>query len=277
MNKVAIGIACWNRPQYFSQLLSSLEANLLDLENVDTHLFIDGDICAFTGEQKTDKKLIYENISLFQKALIPNKTMHVRSLNVSVAIHQFEMMKMLTSIYDKIIFLEDDVVLSPNFVAVMKQLLNQFENDEKIFSISSGFKLMCKPTETEQYKDAIKSSEGHFWAEAIWTKKWNKILPRLQQYMDIVYQKSYMQRDHGKIKTLFENGGRVMSATSQDNAKDWAISLSGMTRARLVVNRATGIGDVGVHSTHEKLKKFGDGHNKIYVFDDEKKMKFRVI
>lgn len=277
LNKTAIAIACWNRPEYFRQLMMTLESNLLEMEDVDTHMFIDGDICAFTGEQRTDKKLIYENISIFQKALIPNKTMHIRSLNVSVAVHQFQLMQMLTPIYDRIIFLEDDVVVSPNFIGVMKALLEQFENDESVFSISPGFKLLCKKEEVEKYKDALKFTEGHFWAEAMWTKKWNKILPRYQQYMDIVSQKAYVNRDHQRINKLFIDHGRKMAATSQDNAKDWAISLSGMKRARLIANRATGIGDSGVHSTPDKLKHSGDGHNPIQVFDNEKMFNFRLI
>ena len=277
MNKIAIGISCWNRPEYFEKLLASLQANILDLENVDTHLFIDGDICLFTGERRTEKELLYKNIQLFQNALIPNKFMHIRSLNVSVAINQYEMMQMLTSIYPQIIFLEDDVVVSPNFVAIMKNVLTQFENDDRVFSISPSFKLYCKKEETELYRDAIKFAEGHFWAEAIWTKKWEKILPRFREYIDIVNKKPYPQRDGGKINALFSKHGRAMSATSQDNAKDWAISLSGMKRARLVVNRATGIGEHGMHATKEKLAKSGDGNNQIYVFEDDKKIKFRII
>lgn len=277
MNKTAIAIACWNRPDYFTQLMTSLEANLLEMEDVDTHMFIDGDICALTGEMRTDKQLIYQNIQIFQKALIPNKTMHVRSLNVSVAVHQFQLMQMLTPIYDRIIFLEDDVVVSPNFVGVMKKLLDQFENNNDVFSISPGFKLMCKKEEVEEYKDAIKFTEGHFWAEAIWTKKWNKILPRYEQYIKIVSEKPYKERDNQRIMKLFRDHGRAMPATSQDNAKDWAISLSGMKRARLIANRATGIGDTGFHSTPEKLKHSGDGHNPIHVFDNEKTFNFRII
>lgn len=277
MNKTALAIVCWNRPDYFSKLITSLESNLDDLSDVDIHLFVDGDICAFTGERMTDKEPIYKNISIFQNALLPNKFLYTRTLNVSVAIHQFQMMQMLTPIYERIIFLEDDVVVSPNFVVLMLKALDQFNNDDRIFSVSPGFKLMCKPGEEELYRDALRFTEGHFWAEAIWSKRWRVILPRLQEYMDIVSTRAYRQRDNQKINALFSRYGRTMSATSQDNAKDWAISVSGLKRARFMVNRATGIGEEGLHSTKEKLRKSGDGFNKIQVFDDDKKLKFRII
>jgi hypothetical protein len=278
MNKVAIGIACWNRPHYFKELVKSLDENLIDLFDVDTHLFIDGEICKFTGVSKTDKSLIDECIRIFDESFIPNKTKHVRNNNVSVAINQFEMMQDLFSSYEKVIFLEDDIVLSKNFVYLMKRVLDQFRLEDYIFSVSPGFKLLCDNSKLAENISRLKISEGHFWAEAMWAHKWQKIIPKMNSYMDIVSQKPYNERNGQKIKHLFEMGGRSMSATSQDNAKDWAISTSGMKRARMIINRATGIGDIGVHSTREKLAHFGDGHNKIYVLDGERSIeRFEVV
>jgi hypothetical protein len=277
MKRIALGISCWNRPQYFQQLIKSLESNVLGLENIDSHLFIDGNACAFTNEKLTEQKLIDECIATWDKALLPHKQIHKRFLNIGTGIHQYEMMQFLTNVYEKIIFLEDDVVVSPNFVAIMKNLLNKYESDNSIFSISPSFKLMCKPNETEKYKNVMKFSEGHFWAEAIWSHKWKRILPKYLEYINIIYERPYRSRDSQRIKDLFIRGGRGMLATSQDNAKDWAISQTEMKRARLVVNRATGIGDEGIHSTKAKLAQSGDGHNQIYVFNDDPTIDFVLI
>lgn len=88
-------------------------------------------------------------------------------------------------------------------------------------------------------------------------------------YYNIVKDSPYKQRDEGAIKNLFSNGGIKMITTSQDQGKDWAIMKTGMKRVRLIVNRATGIGDYGIHSTPAKLKQTKDGHNKIYAFEEE--------
>jgi len=67
-------------------------------------------------------------------------------------------------------------------------------------------------------------------------------------------------------------------ATSQDNAKDWAISRTKMKRARFIINRATGVGNEGVHSTAAKLARSGDGHNQIYILKDERLIdNFRIV
>lgn len=279
--KIGLAIACWNRPQYFSQLIMSLEENILEFKNVESHLFLDGNQCAFNGNMTTDQKLIDECAKTWEKSIIPNKYLHKREWNVSIAINQFELMQMMTSVYEKIIFLEDDVIVSPNFLLVMKSVLDQYHNDEQIFSVSPGFKLLCNPKDQEtilKNYDAIKMGEGHFWAEATWSYKWKRIVPHLKKYMEIVYQSPYKDRNNQKIRRLFVDGGRGMPATSQDNAKDWAISLSGMKRARMVVNRATGIGDIGIHSTKQKLMHSRDGHNTIPVDPREKSIKkWRIV
>ena len=51
---------------------------------------------------------------------------------------------------------------------------------------------------------------------------------------------------------------------------------TGLKRIRLVVNRATGIGDKGIHSTAAKLKQTGDGHNPIYAFGELKIRRFKL-
>jgi len=77
------------------------------------------------------------------------------------------------------------------------------------------------------------------------------------------------------IKRLFAKDQVHALTTSQDAGKDWAITKSGYKRARLVVNRATGIGDEGIHSTPAKLNATRDGHNKVYSFGDE--VSFEII
>jgi len=269
--KIAIGIISWNRPEYLKQLIKTLEIN--DCSEVDFHLFQDGAVCKFTGNELTESDKIIESIKLFHKSKLPNKYYHIRDKNVSVAISQFEAMKFLCENYSQFIFLENDVIVSPNFIVIMKKLLNQFEHDERIACISPGLGLLCKEDKVKENLDKLVFKRGHFWAEGCWAKKWKIIEKEYMAYYNIVKDKPYRKRDEGAIKTLFENNGIKMITTSQDNGKDWAIIKTGMKRARLVVNRATGIGDWGIHSNPGKLKATNDGHNKIHAFEEELKIK----
>jgi len=265
--KIGVGIVSWNRPQYLKELLSSLEKN--ELDDLDFHLFQDGHICKFTGVEKTKESLIKESVKLFEKSKLPNKKLHMQKKNVSVAINQFEAMRFLMTNYEQFIFLENDVVVSKNFFGLMKRILTQFEDDGQIACVSPGFRRKCYEEDTDYFANKLMLTDGHFWAEACWSKKWKLVEDEFMAYYNIVQHRPYNQRNDVAIKALFKRSGIKRAATSQDNGKDWAILKSGMRRARFIVNRATGIGDHGIHSTPAKMKKMGDGHNSIYEFEDE--------
>jgi len=274
-NRIGVGIISWDRPQYLEQLINTLEKN--DLHNTEFHLFQDGAVCKFTDVELTNPHNILKSIKVFHSSSLPNKHLHLQDKNVSVAINQFEAMGVLCQNYEHFIFLENDVVLSPNFVTLAKKILKQFEKDKRVACVSPGFKLLCKKDVIEKNLDRLIFKRGHFWTEICWSEKWKKIEKAYLPYYDIVKDVAYRERSSNMINNLFEKSGYKMLATSQDNGKDWAISMAEMRRVRMVVNRATGIGDYGIHSTPEKLKQHRDGHNKIYSSKEELDIKeFRL-
>ena len=119
--KIAVGIISWNRPQYLKQLIESLEIN--DCSEVDFHLFQDGAVCKFTGKKLTEPSKITESVRVFSDSKLPNKYYHIRDNNVSNAINQFEAMRTIYKHYPHFIFLENDVIVSPNFITIMRKLL----------------------------------------------------------------------------------------------------------------------------------------------------------
>ncbi len=267
MKKVGVGIISWNRPEYLGKLIKSLETNALD--DLEFHLFQDGHICKFTGTEKTKESLIRESVKVFEKSNLPDKKLHMQKKNVSVAINQFEAMRFLMTNYEQFIFLENDIVVSKNFFGLMKRILTQFEDDDQVACVSPGFRRKCYAEDVDYFANKLMLADGHFWAEACWSRKWKLVEDEFMAYYDIVQRRPYNLRDEAQIKALFARSGIKKATTSQDNGKDWAILKSGMRRARFIVNRATGIGDYGVHSTPAKMKKMGDGHNTIYEFEGE--------
>jgi len=265
--RIGVGIISWDRPQYLAQLIESLEKNILTETNF--HLFQDGAVCKFTNEELADTNKIVESIGVFYKSKLPNKHYHVRDKNVSVAINQFEAMQYLRKNYEQFIFLENDVIVSSNFMILTRRLLEQFKKDERVACISPGLRLLCKENDIGKNLNKLKYSKGHFWAEACWSSKWERVEKEYMTYYNIVKNTPYRKRDEVAIRALFARNGHKAPTTSQDQGKDWAIQKAGMKRARLIVNRATGIGDHGIHSTPAKLKKSLDGHNPIYVYKEE--------
>lgn len=265
--KLGIAIVAWRRAKYLKQLIESLEKN--NLEDVDFHLFVDGHLCRFSQRKVCEITDVEKTIEVFEKSNLPNKNVHRQEYNVGPAINQYETMELMSKNYERFLFLENDIVVSKNFVAMMKKALEEFKDNEQIACISPGFRLKCYPEEIDMYKDKLMFSDGHFWAEAFWSKKWELIKIEYMPYYEYVRNVPYMQRDMNAIDRLFRSTGIPRYATSQDNGKDWAILRAGLRRARFVVNRATGIGDYGIHSTPKKLQQTGDGHQEIFDFDDE--------
>ena len=276
--KIGVGITSWNRPNYLKRLLDSLEKN--NSSEAEFHLFQDGSVCRFTGQAVAKDKDISESMLVFRKSLLPRKQIHWQIDNVGVGINEFEAMRYLSRVYRYYIFLEDDVVVSPNFITLMKRVLIQFENDKRIACISPSFRPYCKESEIEENIDKLIFSAGHFWAEACWGEKYKEIEKEHLPYYSIIETRPHHSRDEGKILALFENTGlpNPNGNTSQDAGRDWAIKRTSMRKARFVVNRATGIGDYGIYGTPEKLKATGDGHNPVYSSDNELAIKeFKLV
>jgi hypothetical protein len=164
MSNVAILIFAYNRPQHLKSLFESLLRNH-DRDSVQTYLFIDG-----------PKN---ENDFLSNKAVIataeefkPLLNFEIRFRSSNLGLHQSirtgvnEIFKK----FEKVIVLEDDLVLSPFFLRFMLQGLNRFEDNNSISSIS-GF----------SYPLAGKDSSGYLlpgadcWGWGTWKNRWDEI------------------------------------------------------------------------------------------------------
>lgn len=75
--------------------------------------------------------------------------------------------------YGKVIVLEDDLIVSSDFLEYMNNALNFYEKNKNIWSISGyGPKLPC----LEDYKDDIYLSvRGSSWGWATWKDRWDKV------------------------------------------------------------------------------------------------------
>ena len=249
--KIGVGITAWNRPQYFSQMVASLERN--DTSDTEFHLFQDGVNCRYTGEPQCTEESVRDSLDVFKNSKLPKKFVHAWPDNVSIAINQYETMKFLRENYEYFIFMEDDIVLSKNFMPLMKVALEQFKDHAEVASISPGFRMLCSSDSesAKRYLDKMVFSEGHFWVEGCWSHKWERVEKEFMPYYKLITANPYRKKElvERQIKRLFLDGGRSMMHVSQDQGKDWAIWRTGLKRLRMMINRATGIGDIGFHNT----------------------------
>jgi len=267
---IGIGIVSFDRPQYLTQLLASLEVQV-DMPTVEWHLFQDGAINKFSGREVGDRERVQEAIKAYLNARLPGeKFAHIRAANVGVGINQFEAYELMCRGYEQIVILEDDVVLSPYWARLLPILFAELENRPDVFGFTTGFRRWCKREEVEQWLPQVATGRPHWWMIGFVPARWERIKPHFMRYYDLIKESDYGQLPHSKVTALFRAVGWDSQASSQDGGKDMAIMLAGMHRVRLTVNRGVSIGREGVHFNPRLFERMDLGDQEPYAFESDR-------
>lgn len=111
--RTAIVILAFNRPFYLQQLLSSLEANQ-ESNHLPFYFMLDG------GSHASQS----ENNMVIEKSAIKNKHIIFRDRNYGICKNLIDAKKFIFDWcnYEKIIVLEDDLIVSPHYIKVILDL-----------------------------------------------------------------------------------------------------------------------------------------------------------
>jgi hypothetical protein len=244
---IGVGILSFNRPAYLRRLLASLEAQT-DLIGADFWLFQDGAVNRYSGLRYAQDADIQACLKLFARSRLDCKWSVVHERNVGIAINAFEALEELAGNYERVMLLEDDVVLSPHWLRLVRLLYTDLAERPHVFSVSPGF------LRSGDDEAAVVYGWPHHWCECFLSERWREIRAYyLEDYYPHVAECDYLQRDSKAIDAAYARlgvvGGPDGLARSQDGGRELAMQRAGMTRAKLVVNRAIGIGQEGLHFT----------------------------
>lgn len=271
-NKLGIGIISFKRHKYIAQTIQSLEKQT-HLENTDFHLFQDGSKNKFSGISYASEEEINASVNHFRNSRLPNKIEHIRNENYGNGIQQFEAVEYMAANYLYFLIIEDDVILSPHYLRLIRIIIDQFMDYEDVFSISLSFKRHCPKEDIRKHLDKIGYINGHWWAECWSSKKWHKYRSYFLEYFKLIDNCDYVQRPHQEIINFFETKEYGTRATSQDAGKDYMLFKAGMRRLSSVVNRGFYIGVEGLHFRKEIYNELGFGAMKPYIFNEDKELK----
>ena len=132
MPSTAIGIFCYKRPE---KLKTSIEALLKNPEcaSLDIVFFADG------YKNENDKPGVIATRNYIDTITgFKNIYKHYRERNFSTGPNFFKGLTFLSNHYDQFIIVEDDLVVTPNYLSYMLDGLNFYRNDKLIFCIT-GF------------------------------------------------------------------------------------------------------------------------------------------
>ena len=266
---IGVGIIAFDRPNYLRRLISSLEAQT-ELDGVEFHLFLDGAVNPASGIRYAEQRNIDICAALFERAKLPNKHAHVREHNANIGIASFEATELLAGSYERIMQMEDDLVLSPHWFRLARVLWNELDAHPDVYSFNPGFRREHRRAMDPEFVGAVTYGWNHMWCECFTAERWARIRPEYMEYHTLISQVDYIERLEGPVADLYARVGMYPElARSQDGGREMAIRLNGMRRAHLAVNRAIGIGQHGIHFTPEMFAAMGFEDQRPFIFADD--------
>jgi hypothetical protein len=148
--------------------LESLKQMILNLKN--NSLSVNSDLIIFSdGPKSNDNKIIIENVRKYISSIEGFKSITVYSseYNKGLANSIIDGITIVMKSYDSVIVLEDDLVISENFLYFMNTSLDYYKNNNKVFSIS-GY-TFCKNISDNSFF----LNRPWSWGWATWKNRWD--------------------------------------------------------------------------------------------------------
>jgi hypothetical protein len=164
MSTTPIAIFAYNRPVHTQKLLESL-IKCSSLNTCPIYLFCDG---AKVDDQKEKVQNVRTIVNDFAKN--HNAKVFEASENLGLSLSIIRGISQVSEIHDRIIVLEDDLVLHPKTLDFMIQALDRYEDDPQIGHVS-GFSF---PLQHSPQEDAILLPLFNSWGWATWSSVWKE-------------------------------------------------------------------------------------------------------
>lgn len=201
----------YNRLDTVVSLINSLKQNLL---SKDTEIIIFSD---YPKNENIFPDVI--QVRKFLKTIDGFKSVKIveRNQNYGLAKNIIEGVTEIINKHGSIIVLEDDLVVSKNFLSFMNQALEFYKDDDNIFSIS-GFTWNLKTIQNLD-DDVYLSYRPSSWGWGTWKNQWKNIDWNVSDFNDFMQNKGEKQK--------FNRGGADMTRMLNDYVKgknnSWAI------------------------------------------------------
>jgi len=258
-----IAILSFDRPHYLREVLHSLRSQVSEADEIV--LVQDGAINPNSGRARGDIENIERCIDVFRK-IVPWGGVLVSPDNLGIALnyeraetHMFETLGRPFAL-----FLEDDLVLSPQYLAVIRLLLDIARAEARIAYVSAYGNMWATREEQRRKAGALLHMHEN-WGFATTREAWLDERPFRAAYLKLLEGKDYTERDNARIVAFYRKRGWTVGITSQDAAR-WVASVElGKVRLTTFACHARYIGEYGVHFTPAHY--YGSGFHKTLMFD----------
>lgn len=263
-----ICIIAFNRPSYLAETLRSIKASMeACVMRGPVVLFQDGNIDCQSGTLKALDKDIDESAEVF-RSYFPGGIVLRASGNLGIArnIYRAERWALEEMTYPVVMIFEDDMIISPGYFEIMKQLDAFAAVDPRIGMFAAyGYEGTLSPDEQWQGRHRI-GRMHHNWAFGLTRDAWLRREILTSAYMQLLEGRDYRDRPAAKIALWYARMGWPPLPTNQDIVKAVALNTLGIARIASCVVCAKYIGAVGQHHTEEQYSRLG--FSNASYFDD---------
>lgn len=191
MNYAPIVLFGFNRPDALMNTVSSLLQNQ-EAKDSDLFVFVDG-----PREEKEREKEKVDVVRKYVTTITGFRSLHYTfsEKNKGLANSIIEGVSQVVNKYGKVIVLEDDLVLMPNFLNFMNQGLDYYENNQQVMSICGH---SCKITSPPKYPyDAYFFTRSSSWGWGTWKDRWNQVDWELKDWTTVVSNRKAFIKSEG--------------------------------------------------------------------------------
>jgi len=181
----------FNRPDALKNTIVSL-LNNEEAKFSDLFVFVDG-----PREGKVGEKEKVKEVREYVKSITGFKSLHYTfsESNKGLADSIIRGVSEVINQYDRVIVLEDDLVLMPNFLNFLNQGLDYYENNQKVMSVCGH---SCKVQTPADYPyDAYFFTRSSSWGWATWKDRWNLVDWELNNWDKVVANRKAFVNSEG--------------------------------------------------------------------------------
>jgi GT2 family glycosyltransferase len=260
-----IFLMSFNRPGYLRKVLKSLVGQEgISFPDRKIVLFQDGAVNPYSGKRHANDDDIEACIAVFRK-FFPHGTVLASPVNLGVGLNfdraerfGFEDLKA-----DAVIFLEDDLALGPHYLAILEHLIELFLYDTRVGYVAA-YGDQKRTLDEQRTNPRRLIMLEHNWGFALYRRQWSRMRPRVPEYLGLIKDVDYREKDATQIRQLFASWGFGCPAISQDAAKTIACCVDDVIKLNTFVCNGTYIGEHGLHMNPDLFRRRGYLQTVIY-------------
>jgi hypothetical protein len=177
----------YNRPEHTKKTVEALQKNKLAKDSL-LYIFSDGPKREEDVPKIKKVRDYIKTIKGFKKVKIIERKKNLGLAN--------SIIKSISDVVDKhgsVIEIEDDVVVSRNFLYYINYLINRYKNNKKIFSIT-GYNYPQMKIPLEYKYDVYFSKRFGGWGFATWSDRWKKVDWKIGDYREFKKSKKLQRK-----------------------------------------------------------------------------------